>query len=386
MPNGDNPKYVMFSLDNMFDRLWGAPEMAKTVPEATVFYVAKNNNGNAEKYILKKLKEQVEKFGTLDELMIEGHGRSESQGSRFGDNEINIYDLIKGIEKIEKELGKKITNRIVFAGCSTFGELNNNRVGFYREFAKEHNMEIVGSTCIALTPAYTRFVQFTPKGDVRWDKLDSKYFPPGFVHERNWADYHIGHTQEDAEKAIRQDIINEATTLVSFRNMKNSGDYEFDNDRSSVADMWSKSLLKKDDMAAKTDVLLTKDGKGAIIISSDGIIRTRGDVKLHKMAEEEESKDIKSMKKAFKTFFKEGVLSQQDKKEVENQEEGLNSNIDDRKTTDPHLRMVVLDDNKHILLAREDGGYEVIEITPAPPSTSNAAYISPKPPAKGKNK
>jgi hypothetical protein len=359
VPPGDNPKYVVFSLFDSFDRAIGVEAQSKTRPDATIYYPEKGSASNTESYIIDKLREHIRKYGTIDELMISGHSGGIEMSSRLGDNGIDIKSLLERIGFLEEELGHKITNRIVFDGCSTFSELNNSQIKFYRDFADKHDMEIVGLTSFEFSGFAGRHIQFTPKGEVIRDKLDTKNNPIALVgDDRSWVDYHLGHTQEEAEKAIRQDIIKEATSLINFKNMPSSNDYEFNNDKLGVENNLSRELHKKDDLTGKTEVLLSKDEKSAVIISSDGMVRTRGNIKPHKLTDAERFASIEHVERFFDGPLPADVdLEDNTKEAIKDEERNPEYNPEGK-----HFSLIMLDNKKGILLATEDGGYEIIPV------------------------
>lgn len=392
MPNGDNPKYVVISLfiNEMNDK---QIICSSNISNPTVYDLNKITKGRNEKdataNVLSIIKEHVKKYGTLDELVIEGHGSKEKMSSGKTElNNIDIENILYHLLDLEKELGKKITNRTVFSGCSTFFELKNDEIRVYREFAKEHKIQIVGSTSTTRSgEGYSigRFVQFTTEGRVIRDKLDTRYNLYALENnDTSWIDNHLGKTQEEIEKESRKELIEEASKLIQFKGIVPAG----------VEKQIRNKIDDKDALAEKTDVLLTKDGKGAIIICSDGTIHTRGKVKLHTLTESEK----------FDAILKIGDLSdelkgksiERIKKGYENSEKAMNpqpldKNIDlvlQRKFSDNpdeiNFRVVVLDGDKRVLLVTENGGYEYIDIFHKE-KTENEYRYSGQPDIKPKN-
>ncbi len=169
-----------------------------------------------DKEIIKKeciigaLREHVKKYGTIDEVAILGHGYSGVMGSKDEKMVILIKSFMDGLADLEKELGCKITNRIVFNGCSTFSRLTPNQIDFYRCYADEHDIEIVGSTSFincGLGNNIGKYVQFTPKGEIIRDpKIHQEFsiieiLDIGRDIDNSWTDCYIGTTPETNDKA-----------------------------------------------------------------------------------------------------------------------------------------------------------------------------------------
>lgn len=131
--------------------------------------------------IIRTIREHVKKYGTLKELMIDGHGYTNHMGLTAPiETETFLYDLTK----LQDELGIKIADRIEFGGCRVFADLDKAEVGFYKKIAKDLNAEVVGSTTLVfptpipvlgpLGPSLSgHFIKFTPEGSVKEDKLNT---------------------------------------------------------------------------------------------------------------------------------------------------------------------------------------------------------------------
>ncbi len=171
--------------------------------------------GVADKWVIDTLRKHVRKYGAIQELIINGHGSSNWIGSHHREIRLpNIEGFVAHIGDLEKELGVKIANRVVFHGCSTFSELTDGQIKYFRDFAKEHKMELVGATSMefqgrwAVIPRLGRIVQFSPTGEIIRDKLDSKWNPLANLGvDTSWTDAYLGHTLEEGA-ALRksQDI------------------------------------------------------------------------------------------------------------------------------------------------------------------------------------
>ena len=176
-----------------------------------------------QKIILADLEGRLKKFGTLNELVIAGHG---SDGWEGFANTNHLRPFFLELARIQKRTGIKIADRIVLEGCETFGfdSVNpqedqdaNKDIEFYRNIAKTLNSQIVGSTTdVAINKFHGlmqgRFVQFTPSGDVIRDKLDTPdlYFKLkmtlyGIKDRLSWEECHLDKSQKDGASCfIRQ--------------------------------------------------------------------------------------------------------------------------------------------------------------------------------------
>jgi hypothetical protein len=123
------------------------------------------------KVIIRTIREHVKKYGTLKELMIDGHGDTNVIGVSAP---LVTVLLFSDIKDLERELGIKVVDRIVFGGCRVFAGLDEGMVNIYKDAARELNTEIVGSTTLAHgSPrgVVGHFVQFTPQGTVKEDPI-----------------------------------------------------------------------------------------------------------------------------------------------------------------------------------------------------------------------
>jgi len=203
-----NPKYLMISFFEGEDK---DRSSVKTVQNPTIYDISNLgvstgdvNEQSMESLLMKILKEQVEKNGTIEEIRFRGHGGSGNIGAKSGKYYILTCNFLDEVAKLEKELGTKIVNRIVFDGCNTFSALNDYFINYYSEYAKKHEVQIVGATSetesfAGLSAHIGRFVQFAPDGNIIRDTLDTRFNPLTLLleNDRSWTDYYIGHTVED---------------------------------------------------------------------------------------------------------------------------------------------------------------------------------------------
>jgi len=203
-------KYVMISLFTGDDKKTFPIKADASVPNPTIYDIdelQQDKNKSTTEFIKNKLREHCKKYGTVNEIIITSHGSPGHMSSKEDYYKINPPGILFAIRDIEEELGIKVTNRIVYAGCSTFSNLQDNTIDFYRDFAQKHHMEIVGLTsketviaALGSTFRAGRYVQFTPNGNVTWDKLDTPNNPFALLgNDKSWTDYFVGHTQEEGE-------------------------------------------------------------------------------------------------------------------------------------------------------------------------------------------
>jgi hypothetical protein len=167
--------------------------------DPTVYYLNSAKEGVHDPgVIIRTIKEHVQKYGTLKELMIDGHGMPNYIGITAP---LNTEGFLYDLSKLQKELGIKIADRILFAGCRVFADLDFGDVSFYKRIAKDLKAEVVGATNIVtthfplpLTPGmFGHFVEFTPEGIVRRDRLNAPIM--------SWIDHHTDMETRKAEKS-----------------------------------------------------------------------------------------------------------------------------------------------------------------------------------------
>lgn len=183
--------------------------------------------------IFNHVSKHVRKYGTINELWIEGHGSTLTMGN----NQNKDFDIMKFINLTDKfsslfENFPKISNRIIFDGCDTFKKLTPPEIEKLRNFADKYDIEIVGTTSPTASVNHSRFkylgifeeivtdclkpffggryIKFTPEGEVLRDKLDNNTSVGSLFEDRSWIDYHLNHTQKEGEKAQKEQIKRDA--------------------------------------------------------------------------------------------------------------------------------------------------------------------------------
>lgn len=181
---------------------------------------------NFEDNLVDFIREKVKKEGTLEEIAIFAHAHRQMMvstdervfvgrewwgkilsGKEYDDHWLNVGSFLDKLDGLGQELGIKITDRIVFAGCNVFSDLESGEVKAYRDWAKKNEVEVVGSTSTMLGGPFStaRFTQFTPHGDVIEDKISASEFNPikwaliGLSGRKpyEWLTCHSGKTQKE---------------------------------------------------------------------------------------------------------------------------------------------------------------------------------------------
>ena len=141
----------------------------------TIYYLNSAKEGVHDPgVVIRTIREHVQKYGTLKELRISGHGNKTSIG-KSADLNLNLF--LNDLEQLQKEAGFKIADRIVFHGCGVFGNFFQDDEETYKKHAKQLGAEIAGATTIVYGSDGGRFVEFTPDGSVKRDRLDN---PTGY--------------------------------------------------------------------------------------------------------------------------------------------------------------------------------------------------------------
>lgn len=144
------------------------------------------------------LREHVQKYGPLKELMIDGHGRTNHEGWVA---DVDTEQFLREVKAMQEDLGLKVADRIEFVGCSVFAGLSVGDVEFYKRMAQDLKAQIVGST----TPTFVKYNpggsltasghywEFTPDGQVQKDRLyDADWeklhlmSDPDFAEDESW--------------------------------------------------------------------------------------------------------------------------------------------------------------------------------------------------------
>lgn len=226
-----DPKIVSYWLFDEDDSLIRVSSSARGNPTVfkinDIFHPSKSKSKNEENVtfdIYNHVKNYVTQHGSINELWIEGHGSK----LIMGDNHNKDFDIMKFLRTMELELGtgsRKIANRIIFGGCSTFEKLTDDEIKKIRNIADKYDIEIVGTTSttsdsrgrsknniyellkdiseflgIPARQLDGRYVQFTSRGEVVRDKLDNRWGNHTFFEDRSWIGYHLNHTQEEGHK------------------------------------------------------------------------------------------------------------------------------------------------------------------------------------------
>ncbi len=201
-----NHKYIIISLLNGEDKI-KIKYFAKSVNNPTIYELDGSFDSKKEtegEFIKNILKEHIKKFGTIDEIMLIGHGGStDIIGSKNIKINLLTYTFLDKIEELKNELSCSITNRIVFNGCEVFSNLRDGEIKYYSDFAKENKIEIVGTTSIIcdgpILPNSGRYVKFSTDGKiVRDSKLDHPNHLFSLLgNDTSWTDFYIGHTAEE---------------------------------------------------------------------------------------------------------------------------------------------------------------------------------------------
>lgn len=214
-----DPTHVMFSLILEDEASYGGNDAIKTVENPTIYDGDKYNADDAydafDKCIIKHIKEH----GTIDELMICGHGNYGIITSGInGSYMLSAHALLNRLEEIEQETGIKVTNRIVFDACRTFSRLKPDQIKELREYAKKNELQIVGTTSVEIAASVfdgalkyhsARYVLFDIDGQIKRDVMDDKYDPlAALSNSSNWTDCFIGKTQEEGEHLYNQKNLN----------------------------------------------------------------------------------------------------------------------------------------------------------------------------------
>ncbi|MBN8669508.1 MAG: hypothetical protein J0L80_02405 [Chitinophagales bacterium] len=213
-----DPKYCRISLFAKGDDEQVSLHVTKTIPAVTIYRI-KNyffagetpSQTEYQKRILQIIKNHVQKYGTIEEIRIVGHGSQEwvhSERDSSGGERLSTGLFLIDLEQLGKDIGVKITNRIVFDACQTFVSLNDTEIRYYSEYAKKYKVQIVGTTSntetlpvLGLYIRAGRYVQFSPNGKIIWDKLDAPYkaFFLNTESDKSWTGRYINHTPKEGE-------------------------------------------------------------------------------------------------------------------------------------------------------------------------------------------
>jgi hypothetical protein len=210
----NNPKFCRISLFENDQEEEISLLTTETQPNAITYRIKKivpNDLPSQEEYqlrISKIINDHVQKYGTIDEIRFVGHGSREwvySQRMAPGYKEISTDSILANLSKLENESHVKMARRIVFDACQTFVGLDDEEIEYYREYAKKHNVAIVGTTSntetlhiFGLHIRVGRYVQFSPSGNIIWDALDAPYKTCllNTDSDRSWTDNYVNRNFE----------------------------------------------------------------------------------------------------------------------------------------------------------------------------------------------
>jgi len=211
-----NPKYVIISFFTGSDKDQGRVLSRESVSNPTIYEAeALCPKGKPyQEWLAETLKEHIKKYGAVTELIICGHGATNEIGNGNDRNVINIPNFLTDYSWFKRDFKIETIGRVVFDGCNTFSKLNEGEIQYYSEFAKAHNIQIVGTTSVHSSgvdassgkPEHTgRHVQFTPNGLIVRDKLDKpRLFRDLFDSDTSWTEFYVGHTAEEGKQILLQ--------------------------------------------------------------------------------------------------------------------------------------------------------------------------------------
>jgi hypothetical protein len=145
--------------------------------------------------LVRILREHLQRYGPLKELMIDGHSRSNHVGQVA---DLDTEQFLREVKIMQGAFGWKVADRIEFVGCSVFAGLSVGDVEFYRRMAQDLKAQIVGST----TPTFVKHIpegrltasghywEFTPYGEIQQDRL----------YDADWERLHLTSDPEFAQK------------------------------------------------------------------------------------------------------------------------------------------------------------------------------------------
>jgi hypothetical protein len=227
-PNISDPKKLLISTPGVARMNDNKQTLAYAAPGGVVKEIPSHD---FLKELLDATRQQVQENGTLKVLVVKAHGNSltiyaAGQGSSDPTTETSLQDFLDGIGNLQKELGQKITDKIVLSSCNVMTDLEAGDVKLLRATAKALGTDIVGAatTHFGGDVQAGRMVRFGSDGSVSRDELTKtglRYYEAQLGmwiaskdrdhYSDTWASCHIGQTQEAG--AVCQ---NEAT-LKNYR-------------------------------------------------------------------------------------------------------------------------------------------------------------------------
>lgn len=196
------------------------------MPDAKVYSTDEQNQGEyatTRRDIMDTIRQHVAEYGTIDELMISGHGGPYDL-SLENAVRADIGDLLMDMKILEKELGVKICDRLVFSSCHAFSEMTPGHILYTRDMAIDMGMEIVGTTS-TLSSSFgdmaAGYMVFTPEGELKLDKYNEEWISFMPIDQAEWRDHYIGkdfdegfashleEVQKTANRKFHKDPVNE---------------------------------------------------------------------------------------------------------------------------------------------------------------------------------
>jgi hypothetical protein len=132
-----------------YDKMFEPADVGILGGNPTMYYLNSAKEGiHDPEVIIRTLKEHAKKYGTIDEVMISGHGNRNSIGQSAP---LDTRWFLSELNQAENELGIKIANKIDFEGCEVFRELTPQDVALYKGYAKLLQVDIVAPTTELVT-------------------------------------------------------------------------------------------------------------------------------------------------------------------------------------------------------------------------------------------
>jgi hypothetical protein len=144
-----------------------------------------------EEEIIDATRNHVETKGTLDELVIDTHGRKNAFVIKGAESKTDVEAFLHHLLSEQRRLHIQITKRIIFVSCNMFANLSHERVKAYQNMAYQLNTEIVGSTTLYVGgPFYAgRMTRFRPDGKIDRDIYDRPFnYMSRMVQILSWLD------------------------------------------------------------------------------------------------------------------------------------------------------------------------------------------------------
>jgi hypothetical protein len=204
----------------------GAPgtpqeDLQATAPGGTI---VSTPGHDFQRNLLQAIRDQVEKSGTLEMLVISSHGTTLTLDAGLPTitnttQFVNVQKIFDELKNLQQELGVKIADRIVLHACSVFTDMKPEEVAYFRGTAKDLGTQIAGATSrwYGGSLQYATVIHFDPDGTVGKDALTK--WPSPFSsfnqwltssiaewnnpHSDAWFHCHEGKTQEQGAACQR---------------------------------------------------------------------------------------------------------------------------------------------------------------------------------------